>query len=77
MDEIRSRCRFPLNAADKSQRARAIASLCQEIIEHIVPNASGFEVELPASKDLWDSIATRVALVSSGTALMVVFKDYD
>jgi hypothetical protein len=42
-----------------------------------VPNASGFEVELPTSKDLWDRIALRVALVGSEAVLFIAIKDFD
>jgi hypothetical protein len=75
--EIASRCPIPRDAPDRAARVQAVASLCADVIDHIVPGASGFEVTLPASRDPWDSAALRVALVSDGKVLFLTFKDYD
>jgi hypothetical protein len=69
--------RIPWDAFNRSERVRDIASLCEDVIDHIVPNASGFEVTLPASTDLWDSVALRIVLVSSAAVLLLTFKDWD
>lgn len=76
-DEIEHRCSVPANGEDHCGRKRSIASSIPEVVERIVPSASGFEIQLPSSKDPWDGLASRVALVSGATILIVTFKDLD
>jgi|SRR5262249_56495256 len=75
--EIERRCPIPWDALDRAGRMKSIALLCEEVIDHTVPWASGFEVTLPTSRDPWDSVALRVALAGAGTVLLLTFKDYD